>query len=288
MNPTQPVSNQQVNPALPARTLGGLQVNNTANLLNKDTRFASLLYAGAKFGKTTMAATLDVLCKETLDKPAIYVALESSDGGGTMSVREKGLDYIAPSTYDEMQKLIEALIESQDYGGVVIDSATEYVELFLKPYALKFPSRERTMVRSAGVPERSDYQTMGEKMRQDFNRLLRMTRNPDSRKRKHLVITALEKERTDDSGNVTAILPNLPGAMATAATAMFQTVGSIKIVNSIEKDSAGKSTRIATRWFSTSGDGIRVAGDRFKVLPELVEPDFSVIWNKYMVPAMTN
>ena len=292
MNPqplqNQPVAAPTVPPASPAHMLGSLQIKNTSRLLTKDTRLATLIVAQPKFGKTTMAASLDKLCREHLQKPALFVALESSDGGGTMSIRKLGVDYIEPDNYDTMQKTIEALIEDTTYGGVVIDSATEYIELFLKPYALKFPSRERTALRGAGVPERSDYQTMGEKMRQDFNRLLKMTKHPDPRKRKHLVITALEKERTDDAGSVTAIVPNLPGAMANAATAMFQTVGNIKIVTTVGKGPDGKPTRESARWFSTASDGVRVAGDRFGVLPLLVEPDLSVIWNKYMVPAMTD
>jgi len=256
-------------------------------LLNENTRYALMLYAPAKFGKTTMAATLDELTRKQLNKPTLFIPLEASDGGGTMSVRAHNLAYVIPETYDEMQKLIPALIEDTTFGGIVLDSGSEYVDRFVKPYALRFPPKDQTPTRIAGVPERSDYQTMGERVRQDFNRLMAVTKHPDPNKRKHLVVTALEKERTDSRGNLTGIVPDLPGAMALASAAVFQTVGSIRIVNTVVKDEQGKASRVSARMFSIAPDGIRIAGDRMNVLPEMCAPNLCEMWYTYVVPAFS-
>jgi hypothetical protein len=242
-----------------------------------------MVYAPPKFGKTTFASTLDKLTKQYMGKPTLFIAVEAGDGGGTMSIQQAGVDFVTPQTYDELLKIITELQTDSYYGGVILDSATEYVNTFLKPFALKFPSREKIATRSAGVPERSDYQTMGEKARIDFTQLIRLTTARDVNLRKHLIVTALERTK-EDNGAITAIQPDLPGAMSQSATAMFQTVGQIAIKNEIVKLPDGRSERKQSRILRTAGDGVRVMGDRTYVFPAEIEPDLTLLWEKYWIP----
>jgi len=243
-----------------------------------------MIFAPPKTGKTTLASTLNKLTLKQLGKPTLFIAVEAGEGGGTMSIQEAGVDYVTPANYVELLNVMSALQTDTYYGGVVFDSATEYVNRYLKPYALNFPSREKIPTRSAGVPERSDYQTMGEKARADFNTLINLTTHPNLNIRKHLIVTALEKVK-EDNGSIVAVQPDLPGAMSGAATAMFQTVGQIIIRGKIQKNANGQNERVQERILLTGGDGVRVVGDRTHTLPhECVEMDWEVIWDKYWIP----
>lgn len=256
-----------------------LDIRNTANLINPTTKLSILIYAPPKFGKTTLAATLNKVTLAENGKKTLFIAVEAGEGGGTMSIQHAAVDYVAPTSYEEFLQVLAALQNDTTYGGVVLDSATEYVNRFLKPYALRFAPRERVDTRQAGVPTRSDYQTMGEKARIDFLQLIGMTihRNPDCRK--HLVVTALQREKTDDSGRLIAIQPELPGSMSATATAMFQTVGQIII-----KSRVVDNVRTQQRILLTEGDGVRVVGDRTGVFPAEAPPDLKEIWDKYWLP----
>ena len=276
---------QQAQAAAQTHRIGGINVRNTANLINPDTRLCAMVYSPPKFGKTTLAATLNKLTLKTLNKPTLFIAVEAGEGGGTMSIQDAGVDYVCPEDYNEFQSVLAALQTDTFYGGVVLDSATEYVNRYLKPYALNFPSRERIPTRSAGVPERSDYQTMGEKARKDFNQLISLTTKADTNIRKHLIVTALERSK-EDNGAIVAIQPDLPGAMSGAATAMFQTVAQVAIRGKVVKDpTTGQPSRITERVLVTGGDGVRVVGDRTHVFPtECTDMDLLTLWEKYWVP----
>lgn len=268
--------------------IGGLEVRNTRSLLDENTRFCGLVYSASGMGKTTFGASLDALTKKHLQKPTLFIALEAGEGGGTMSIQSLGIEFVIPSTMAELERLIAALANDRVFGGVVLDSATEYVNRFLKPYALKFPSRDKLQTREAGVPERSDYQTMGEKCRQHLNQLIALSCHPDLSVRKHIVVTALEKEKTDDKGNVTAINPDLPGAMGSTATAMFQTVGAIQIRTTIIDDPSRPGTKIRklNRILNTQGDGIRHIKDRTNILPSESPANLLDIWEGWWLPKL--
>lgn len=263
------------------RTIAGIDINNTSNVINDQTRWCGLVYAPSGFGKTTFAATMDKMTKRWFGKPTIIIAVEAGEGGGTMSIKEAGVDYVVPGSFEEFERITAALSTDSYYGGVVLDSAGEYVDRFVQPYALEFPSREGVATRRAGVPERSDYQTMGVKARQHFNRLIKLTTEKTKEEfRKHLMVTALERIRTDPKGEILAIGPDLPGAMSGVATAMFQVVGCIRIASGVEQVE-GKNVRVQKRTFLTSADGVRCAKDRTKLLPKECELDMDVIWEKY-------
>ena len=266
--------------------LGTIEIRNTSKLITPDTRMCVMCFAPSGFGKTTLGATLNDLTKEFMGKPSLFVAVAAGEGGGTMSIEDKGIDFVCPTSLNEFDKILAALTTDTQYGGVILDSASEMVKRFIQPYALAFPSREKLETRKAGVPERSDYQTMGEKARQYFNQLINLTTHPDPKIRKHLFVTALEKDRTDDRGNLISIQPALPGAMAGDATAMFQTVLSLAIKPQVVPDPTkpGATKRINTRVLLSDSDGLRQVKDRTKLFPNNSEPDLAKIYRENWVP----
>jgi len=271
--------------------LGGVAVRNTRNLLTEASKFCMLIYAPAKRGKTTFAATMDGFTKAHGGKPTLIIAMEPAEGGGTMSIQEYGVDYVTPTNIEEFNKIVAALAGDTRYGGVVVDSATEYVTRFLKPYALKFPYTKGTpsLTRNAGVPEQGDYQTMGEQARIDFNKLINLTTHPDLNIRKHLLVTALEKEKlTRDGKELVAIQPDLPGAMSSVATAMFQTVGCIELRTVVEADPGkpGSTRRVTKRTLVTDATEAnkRIVGDRTRLIPDGAPLDFRTIYEMYWLP----
>jgi AAA domain len=281
-------------PSVPAQVraadLGGVTVRNTSNLFTPDTRICMLAYAHAKRGKTTFAATMDGFTKKYFGKPTLIIAVEAGEGGGTMSIQDFNVDYVCPANMEELNRIIAALATDTKYGGVVLDSATEYVNRFLKPYALKFPYTKGSApaTRLEGVPEQGDYQTMGERARMDFNKLINLTSHPDKNIRKHLLVTALEKEKTNRDGVLLSIQPDLPGAMAMAATAMFNTVGCIELRTTVEPDPANPKTprRVTRRMLVTDAteENKKILGDRTKRIPTGSPLDFGQIYEKSWIP----
>ncbi len=244
--------------------IGSLTIKNTKTLLSPQTRLCALIFSRAKFGKTTLAAGLDALTRKYRGKPTLIIASEVAEGGGTMTLNGQDIDYVTPQNWTEMENLLANLATNDYYGGVVLDNASDYVARIVKPHALSFPAKERDLgARSVGVPVRSDYQVMGECARQQLNRLVNLTNeNTKEQYRKDLVVTALERERTNADGQVTAITPDLPGALADAVTAMFQSVVSISIKPKVIKEPNGTTRRISTRALHVNADGLRVSDDR--------------------------
>lgn len=249
-----------------------------------------MIYAPAKRGKTTFGQTLDALTKKYMGKPTLFIAMEPSDGGGTMSIQDFDVDFVCPTNINEFNAIVSALAGDTKYGGVVMDSATEYVNRFLKPYALKFPYPKGTPspTRAAGVPEQGDYQTMGEQARIDFNKLIGLTVHSDLNIRKHLLVTALEREKFSRDGKVLeSVNPDLPGAMASVATSMFQTVGCIELKTTVEPDPANKTTKRVTRRVlitEATEENKRIVGDRTKLIPNGAPLDLCEIYQSIWMP----
>lgn len=247
--------------------LGSMQIRKTGKLLSPETRLCGLVFSPPKTGKTTFAAGLDDFTKKYRGKPTLVIACESAEGGGTMSIASKDIDYVTPKDWKDMESLLGNLATDPYYGGVILDNSTDYITRIVKPHALKFPPKERELgARSEGVPVRSDYQVMGECARQQLNRLINLTNgNTDERFRKDLIVTALEREKTDDNGSVTAILPELPGALASAIPAMFQSVMSVLVKNKVVPKPGGKPgemIKIPGRILHVKANGLRVTDDR--------------------------
>lgn len=246
--------------------LGSLEIRNTRNLVSTDTRIAALLYSPAKYGKTELASSLNDITLKYRGKPSLFIACEVAEGGGTMTLHRKDMDYVMPSNWREMEEILAALAGDEKYGGVILDNATDYIVRIVRPYALKFPSKEDNSKFSGprihGVPMRSDYQTMAECARQQLNKLLNLTNETTAPNvRKDLIVTALEKEVSDDNGNISAIKPALPGALADVVTAMFQSVVSLRIKPRIV-GSANNTRSIPARQLMVLEGGTKIMGDR--------------------------
>lgn len=253
--------------------IGSLIIRNTKGLLSPETRLCGLVYTKAKKGKTVFASGLDAITKKYRGKPSLFIACEAAEGGGTASVEAMGVDYVQPQTWGDMEQLLAQLTTNETYGGIILDNATDYVSRIVKPHALTFPPKETQLgARLIGVPVRSDYQVMGEAARTQLNRLVNLTNsNTPERYRKDLIVTALEKENTNDSGGITSITPDLPGAMSSVATAMFQEVGCIAIRQKVVPDLDGKpgaTKKITERYLHVKADGIRVSDSRLGIFQD--------------------
>lgn len=244
--------------------IGNCLVKNTKNLLTPATRLCTLIYAPPKFGKTELASSLDAFTRKYRGKPTLIIASEVAEGGGTMTLNAKDIDYVMPSNWNEMETLVASLATNEYYGGVVVDNLSDYVNRIVKPHAMSFPSKERDSgTRLLGVPVRGDYQVMGESTRTQLNRLINLTNeNTSERYRKDLVVTALQKEVTDDSGNLSGIVPDLPGALAGSVTAMFNSVLSIGIKQKVVKQADGSTKRFNSRVLYSAIDPMRRTDDR--------------------------
>lgn len=278
--------------------IGGVTIHNTKDLINPSTRLCGLVWAVAKIGKTTFGASLDAMTKKFFGKPTLFLAIEPGEGGGTMSIRQFGVDYVVPKTFEELKGIVRELYSDTHYGGIVLDSSTCMVKHHIQPDALKLPNpREKDPRRALGVPGRSDYQTMGEMTRQIFNALIGLTTVvrkdgevwvPDLDRRKHLLVTATDKTITDDeTGEVVKVGPDLPGAMFDAATAMFQTVMTIVMKREVDRSDPKVPKTITRRTLVTKPDGKKILGDRMNLLPEESVPDMVEIYEKYWLPQIT-
>jgi hypothetical protein len=274
--------------------IAGIKIHNTRDLFNEATKICALVYSAPGVGKTTFAATLDKLTRRLYNKPTLFVAIEAGEGGGTASIQDAGIDYVVPEDRGELDKLLATLQSDTHYAGVVFDSATEGVKRYIQPFALSMENvKEKSPLRTLGVPGRSDYQTMGEMMRSASQRLINLTTknkrdgSPDLDIRKHVIMTALQRVKTEND-EIVAIGPDLPGAMMITSTAMFQQVFALKIKQMVERDANDpkKAVRITKRVVMTEGDGLMILKDRFNVFPKEFEPDLDKAWDQYWVPKL--
>ena len=248
-------------------------VKNTKDLLGPDTRLCALVIAPPKCGKTTLAASLDALTRKHRGKPTLMLMTEVSEGGGSMSVTDQRVDYLSVKNWQHMESLLAQLQTDDEYGGIVLDNATDYYLNVVKPYALQFKSKEESSpwaaTRKLGVSLQSDYPLLTEFSRQHMARLIRLTSDQtDAKFRKDLVVTALEKERKNREGTSQGFHPDLPGQLAGAVSAMFQSV--LWIEKSAKVVDAGKPTarRLDVRTLLSGGDAERdVMGDRMGLFP---------------------
>lgn len=249
-----------------------------------------LLWAASGKGKTHLAGSLDRLTQKFDNKRTLFIPVEASEGGGATTIRKMDVPMYRPKDYSDLNKVIGTLMNDKTFGGIVIDSATELVDQYIKPTALRYPPKENFATRQAGVPTRSDYQVIGELTSQLFNQLLLMTSHEKPEYRKHLIITATDKIVMDDDDRVEWAGPNLPGRMAKDATAKFQIVGTIDV-----KGKVVEGKRVMGRYLSTTTDGPKALKDRYELLPPEIllkktqtdeGMDLCDIWEQYFIKEM--
>ena len=256
-----------------------------------------LLWAASGKGKTKLAGSLHRLTMKYNGKPTLYIAVESGEGGGAATLRKIDSPLFVPNSMEELDRALASLRNDRTFGGVVLDSATEMVKKFVKTKALAYPGRDKgpvqSQLRTAGIPGRSDYQVMGELTRQVFQSLLNMSAVSDPALKKHILVTATDRTIEDDLGRMTFWGPDLPGAMAASAAAMFQISATIDI-----RPTVIGGTRLGVRWLITETDGPKALKDRFDVFPKegtrlkLSDTDSEGLdlcdmWEKYWIPQIS-
>lgn len=270
----------------------GVSVRSSKDILGPDMVLAMMLWSASGKGKTTLAASLDRLTQKFMGKRTLLIPLESSDGGGALTVRKLDIPIWEPKSLDEFDKGLAGLRQDKEFGGIVVDSTTELAKQLIKPVALTYPCREKgtgqAATRSAGVPTRSDYQTMGELGRQRFQALLNFTKSP-LETRKHVVVTAADKVVEDDDGKIRIWGPDLPGALSEAAAQMFQINATIEV-----KPEVVNGKRNYPRFITFNTDGPKAIKDRSQVFPNEIRLkqfdgdtnglDLCEMWEKYWLP----
>jgi hypothetical protein len=220
-----------------------LIIKNTKTLIDPiNFRLNVLLYALPGLGKSLWASTAP--------NPGI-AACETGLGKGLLTIADKGLDYVEPTSIKDFEEIINGKVFA-DKDTIVLDSLSEMVRTFVKDEALKIPrARGESEKRRAGIPELDDYGTIGEICRRMLRALL--TKNPT----KHVVVTATEKYDKADPENgqaETLIGPDLPGAMFLGSTAMFDLVLRIRTRPAL-KDPKDPKSRYSQRYILTQPDG---------------------------------
>lgn len=271
--------------------IGNSEVRNTSDLIGPWLRLCAMMWAQPKFGKTKWAAQLDKVTKRWYNKPTLIIAVEAADGGGTATVAKENVDYVEPKSLSDFQGIVSALQTDTTYGGVVLDNASDLVKRYIQPEALKliYEKGSAPASRLKGVPAQGDYQTMGEMLRTELNKLVNLTKKdtPESI-RKHLIVTALQYERTNREGNVTiSIGPALPGQMADTASAMFQTMLTLEIEAKVipSPTNAKETIRIYPRVVVAEADGKKILGDRLGIFPARGPFDLMEVWRDFWIPA---
>lgn len=272
--------------------IGTLEIRNTSKLFGPHTRLCACLWAKPKFGKTVLAAQLDKVTKKWYNKPTLIIAVEAADGGGTMSVREDGVDYVEPHSFSDFQGVVRALQTDTTYAGVVLDNASDLVKRYIQPIAVKLPYDKGTppASRLQGVPAQGDYQTMGEMLRTELNSLVNLTlKDTPDNVRKHLIVTALEYEKmTRDGKDTISIGPALPGQMADTASAMFQTMLTLEIERKVVPDPKDMKKTIAqyNRVLVAGADGKKILGDRMNLFPRRFEANLEKFFEEVWIPTV--
>jgi len=273
-------------------SIPGLVITKSGKIVSPNTKLAMLCWAVPGLGKTNLAGSLDRLTQKFENgRRVLYIPVEASEGGGAVTIRKLNVPMFIPKDLNELMKALGSLRNDKEFAGVVLDSATEMVNQHVKPNALRYPARENTATRVAGVPNRSDYQVMGELTSQVFRQLLMMTTHHNPEYRKHVIVTATVREK-EENERIAWRGSELPGRMAGEACAQFQVVGTIKTKTEV----VGGKRQVA-RYLCTSTDGVEALKDRFELFPPEVKlcknytygsdgEDLCSIWEKYWIPAM--
>ncbi len=226
-----------------------MEVRNTKDLVKPENyNWKVLLVAPPGIGKTTWVGTA----------PDVGIAAcETGEGGGTLSIVKAGVDFVEPKNFADFRSICyDTFVPFQKKRAVALDSLTYMTRSFIKEHVLTaFPAKNprEAMRRQAGIPSGFDFGEIAELTRNLLNALLNQ--------KKHIIVTVLAKSEKDDNGIVVGIKPDLPGALADAAAAMFDSVVFLK-ARKILKDPRDPRSAYMQRFFITQTDGVHLAKDR--------------------------
>ncbi len=242
-----------------------LEIKNSRELVTPENlRLKILFYAPSGFGKTTFAGS-------ALDPG--FAVCETGQGKGLVSVADRGLSYVEPTSYQEFEAFCSGQV-FKDKETLVVDSLTEMTRTFITDYAIGYVQRKQgnTEKRDLGIPELDDYQAIGALTRRLIRKLLDQP--------KHIVVTATEaaydppvmdpknpaRNRAERLGG-----PDLPGVMRVAAPAMFDiTIRGVIKPRLLNPQDA--RSRVMERWLVTELDDKHAGKNRMVVAGKSVFP----------------
>lgn len=212
-------------------------------------RMKLLLCALPGTGKTEWVGTV----------PGVGVAAcESGQGKGILTIASKGIPYVEPDNYKELESFCSGDVFKEN-SALAIDSISAMCRTFIKDYAINnFPrSRGETPKRRAGIPELDDYGTIGEVTRRLLAKLLSLD--------KHIIVTATLKLPTEanpeEGREAQPAMPDLPGQLALASAAMFDAVLIMRTRPAL-RDAKDAKSRYTQRYLMTQGSEKWVAKSR--------------------------
>jgi len=202
-------------------------------------KFKVLIYGLPGLGKTQWVSTANQFGMGV-------AACETGLGKGLLTVAQHDLEYIEPQNLAELEAFANGAV-FKDKSVIVLDSLSYMSKSFIKDAALAIPrGKGDTQKRSQGVPELDDYQVMAE----ITHRLLAKLLDRDQ----HLIVTATEKDITNEATGETLYVPDLPGALALTCTAMFDFVLRLRSRQQF-RDRRDPNSRYVERYFITASDG---------------------------------
>lgn len=235
---------------------------NTRELIDPaNIKLKILLVALAGTGKTTWVGTA----------PNVSIAAcETGHGKGMVTIGEKGATYFEPENIRELEAFCSGDV-SKTNDVIALDSLTAMTRTFIKDYALTFPrGKGQTLKRAAGVPELDDYGVMAEITRRLLAKLISLP--------KHVIVTTtlkLPQDANPDEGReAQPAMPDLPGQLALASAAMFDTVFIMRTRSAL-RDPKDAKTRYTQRYLMTQQSDKWLAKSRlnFSDKPILAEEE---------------
>jgi len=208
-----------------------------------------LVIAAPGVGKTTWAATAP---------DAAIAACETGVGSGLLTLAHNpNVLAVVPTTFVDLRSVAyDTFLPFQKKQTRVLDSLTAMTKSFVKDYVLSaFQPRNQKEAarRQAGILTGFDYSDQADTVRTLLTKFLSINA--------HIIVTALPKAEKDSDGNVISILPDLPGALAMGAPAMFDSVLHLK-TRKILRDPKDPKSAYVERYFITGSDNMHVAKDR--------------------------
>lgn len=226
-----------------------LDVKNTKDIVRPENyNWKVLLVAPTGLGKTTWVSTA----------PDVGIAAcETGEGSGTLSIVKASVDFVEPKSFQDFRSICyDTFAPFQHKRTIALDSLSYMTKSFIKDHVLSsFPSKNprEASRRAAGVMSGFDYGDVAEVTRSLVNALLSQ--------KKHIIVTALAKSEKDENGLVIGVKPDLPGALADGAAAMFDSVLYLK-VRKLLKDPRDPRSAYMQRYFITQADSVHLAKDR--------------------------
>jgi phage nucleotide-binding protein len=225
-------------------TIGGL-VPIRVGEFRRERKINMLIYGNPGVGKTILACSAD-------DIPECRKVLHLDIEGGTMSVEKRypKVEFIRITDWDQLWNIYNDLLRNAyDYSTIIIDNLSEAQKIGMK--AIMDVAKLRDPDIEEEVPRQRDWGIILERMRL----MVRAFRDLPT----HTIITAHEKEETQQRTGLGIFKPSLSGKLANEVAGFFDVV-----VRMYVQEVDGESTRI----LATAASEDYIAKDRSDSLPE--------------------